>query len=80
MQRELQRVLVTGRSKRDPGQLQGRTENNRVVNFHAEDALIGDFADVRIDEALPNSLRGALVSVDPSVDESVAPMPYALTR
>ena len=61
----VQRVLVTGRSKRDPGQLQGRTENNRVVNFRAEDSLIGQFADVRIDEALPNSLRGALAaSVD----------------
>ena len=60
----VQRVLVTGRSKRDPGKLQGRTENNRVVNFSAADALIGDFADVRIHEALPNSLRGALVPID----------------
>ena len=58
----VQRTLVTGRSKRDPGQLQGRTGNNRVVNFRADDALIGDFADVRIDEALPNSLRGSLAS------------------
>ena len=59
-----QRVLVTGRSKRDPGQLAGRTENNRVVNFPAsvpDDAsLIGDFAEVEITEALPNSLRGRL--------------------
>ena len=59
-----QRVLVTGRSKRDPGQLAGRTENNRVVNFPATDpglsALVGDFADVEITEALPNSLRGRL--------------------
>ena len=68
----VQRVLVTGRSKRDPGQLQGRTENNRVVNFRAEDSLIGEFADVRIDEALPNSLRGAL-----TIGESVA---YASRR
>lgn len=67
----VQRVLVTGRSKRDPGQLQGRTENNRVVNFHAEDALIGEFANVRIDEALPNSLRGALA--DTSVDTVMRP-------
>ena len=62
----VQRVLVTGRSKRDPGQLQGRTENNRVVNFRAADALTGEFTDVHIDEALPNSLRGVLV--DASVD------------
>ena len=55
-----QRVLVTGRSKRDPGQLAGRTENNRVVNFPARDdsALIDDFAEVEVTEALPNSLRG----------------------
>ncbi len=59
-----QRVLVTGRSKRDPGQLAGRTENNRVVNFPAPERdarpLIGDFAQVEITEALPNSLRGRL--------------------
>ncbi|MCW8125569.1 tRNA (N6-isopentenyl adenosine(37)-C2)-methylthiotransferase MiaB [Microbulbifer halophilus] len=58
----IERVLVTGVSKKDPGQLQGRTENNRVVNFRADDlALIGKFADVSIEEALPNSLRGTLV-------------------
>ncbi len=58
----VERVLVTGPSKRDPGELQGRTENNRVVNFRASsDALHDAFADVRIVEALPNSLRGALV-------------------
>ncbi|MYA18214.1 MAG: tRNA (N6-isopentenyl adenosine(37)-C2)-methylthiotransferase MiaB [Gammaproteobacteria bacterium] len=59
-----QRVLVTGRSKRDPGQLAGRTENNRVVNFPAPEpratASIGDFAVVEVTEALPNSLRGRL--------------------
>jgi tRNA-2-methylthio-N6-dimethylallyladenosine synthase len=57
-----QRVLVTGVSKKDPGQLQGRTENNRVVNFACTDqALVGEFADVLIREALPNSLRGELL-------------------
>ena len=57
-----QRVLVTGRAKRGQGELAGRTENNRVVNFPAEDAgLVGDFATVEILSALPNSLRGQLV-------------------
>lgn len=57
-----QRILVTGISKKDPGQLQGRTENNRVVNFSTSDhSLIGEFATVHIDEALPNSLRGSLI-------------------
>ncbi len=54
-------VLVTGHSKKDPGQLQGRTENNRVVNFSSPDpSLIGGFSHVIISEALPNSLRGVL--------------------
>jgi tRNA-2-methylthio-N6-dimethylallyladenosine synthase len=56
-----QRVLVTGPSKKDPAQIQARTENNRVVNFRGPQALIGDFADVEIVEALPNSLRGMLI-------------------
>ena len=56
-----EKILVTGVSKKDPGQLQGRTENNRVVNFSATDAgLIGQFVQVEILEALPNSLRGVL--------------------
>jgi tRNA-2-methylthio-N6-dimethylallyladenosine synthase len=54
-------LLVTGISKKDPGQLQGRTENNRVVNFSCSDiSLIGQFVDTEITEALPNSLRGKL--------------------
>ncbi|WP_020210231.1 tRNA (N6-isopentenyl adenosine(37)-C2)-methylthiotransferase MiaB [Gilvimarinus chinensis] len=59
----VERVLISGYSKKDPGQLSGRTENNRVVNFRADDpALIGKFADVHIDQALPNSLLGTLIS------------------
>lgn len=56
-----QRLLVTGVSKKDPGQLQGRTENNRVVNFSTDNhELIGQFVNAEITEALPNSLRGML--------------------
>ena len=56
-----QMILVTGVSRKDPGQLQGRTENNRVVNFTSCDqALVGGFSSVSILEALPNSLRGVL--------------------
>ena len=54
------RVLVEGPSKKDPNELRGRTENNRVVNFPGPRELAGTFADVTIVEALPNSLRGAL--------------------
>ncbi|MGO2132960.1 MAG: tRNA (N6-isopentenyl adenosine(37)-C2)-methylthiotransferase MiaB [Halomonas sp.] len=59
-----QRILVTGFSPRDPGQLSGRTENNRVVNFRAANPteLIGHFVDVIINEAFPNSLRAELAS------------------
>ena len=57
-----QQLLVSGVSKKDPGQLQGRTENNRVVNFRTMDhSLIGEFVSARITEALPNSLRGELL-------------------
>jgi tRNA-2-methylthio-N6-dimethylallyladenosine synthase len=60
---KVERILVSGYSKKDPGQLCGRTENNRVVNFRCDNpALIGKFADVLIEEALPNSLRGTLIS------------------
>jgi tRNA-2-methylthio-N6-dimethylallyladenosine synthase len=57
-----QRVLVEGTSKKDPRQLSGRTENNRVVNFDGNQRLVGHFADVVITEALSNSLRGRVVT------------------
>ena len=57
-----QRVLVSGLSRKDSGQVSGRTENNRVVNFDGDSLLIGDFVDVVITEALPNSLRGEMVT------------------
>ncbi len=53
-------ALVTGPSKLDPGQVQGRTEDNRVVNFRAGEEWIGELVPVTITEALPNSLRGEL--------------------
>ncbi|WP_422911277.1 tRNA (N6-isopentenyl adenosine(37)-C2)-methylthiotransferase MiaB [Pseudomonas sp. MAC6] len=59
----VQRILVSDYSKKDPGMLQGRTESNRVVNFRCDNPrLIGQFADIHIDEAMPNSLRGTLIS------------------
>ena len=54
------RVLVERHARKDPRQLAGRTENNRVVNFSGPESLIGQFVDLRISEALPNSLRGVL--------------------
>jgi tRNA-2-methylthio-N6-dimethylallyladenosine synthase len=57
----VQRVLVDRVSRKRTDQVSGRTENNRVVNFDAAPELIGQFVDVRITEALPNSLRAELL-------------------
>ena len=56
-----QTVLVTGRAKKTPEDMSGRTENNRVVNFRGDESLVGQFVDVEITEVLPNSLRGKLL-------------------
>ncbi len=59
-------ILVTGPSKKDPGELCGRTENNRVVNFRSDDkSLIGRFVECEVLEALPNSLRGLITEKAP---------------
>ena len=66
----VERVLVERPSKKNPRQLAGRTGNMRWVNFDAEPALIGRFADVLITEALPNSLRGRLVGIEGALARS----------
>ena len=60
----VQRVLVSGPAKKYPGELCGRTENNRVVNFAGHPRLVGNFVDVAIDEARSHSLRGTVVEAD----------------
>ena len=57
----VQRVLVEGPSRKDPRELCGRTENNRVVNFAGTSELVGQLVSLHITEALPNSLRGEYV-------------------
>jgi tRNA-2-methylthio-N6-dimethylallyladenosine synthase len=54
----LQRILVTGPSKKNPNELTGKTENMRSVNFPGDARLLGQFVDVTITAALTNSLRG----------------------
>jgi tRNA-2-methylthio-N6-dimethylallyladenosine synthase len=61
-----QRVLVDGASRRNSGELAGRTDNNRVVNFAGSKELIGDFVDVAITAALPHSLRGEIGHAPPT--------------
>jgi tRNA-2-methylthio-N6-dimethylallyladenosine synthase len=53
-----QTVLVEGPSRKDPKELCGRTENNRVVNFAGDPSMVGQLIDLTVTEALPNSLRG----------------------
>lgn len=66
-----QKVLVERHSTKDASMYAGRTENNRVVNFAAEADIIGKFVNVRITEALPNSLRGEFIAIaEPGSDIS----------
>lgn len=57
----IERCLITGVSKKDPGELQARTENNKVVNFNSDGQdFVGQFLNLKIVEAMPNSLRGVM--------------------
>ena len=56
---ETRKCLVTGVSKKNPGEFQARTENNKVVIFSCSDqSLIGKMVDIEIVEAKNKSLRG----------------------
>ena len=55
-----EQILIEGYSRKNVNELRGKTENNRTVNFVGPKSLIGEFADVLITKALPNSLRGEL--------------------
>lgn len=59
-----QRILVEGPSKKNPMELSGRTENNRVVNFEGFPSMIGQFVDVRITDVFANSLRGVVLRTE----------------
>jgi tRNA-2-methylthio-N6-dimethylallyladenosine synthase len=59
----VQRILVEGASKRDAGELMGRTECNRVVNFAGQPRLVGQLVDVHITETRSYTLRGEVVTV-----------------
>lgn len=57
----IEKVLVEGASKTDPGMLTGRTEGNKIVNFKGDKALTGTFADVKITKAQTWILCGELI-------------------
>jgi len=58
----VQRVLVESVSRKDSGQLAGRLDNNRIVNFVGPVSLLGRFVDVRITSVWAYTLRGELVT------------------
>ena len=58
-----QRILVTGASKKSVHELQGRTDNNRIVNFKGEPTMIGQMVTMKIIAAHPYSLRGEMTSI-----------------
>ena len=59
---QTQRILVCGNAKKDPSELMGRTECNRIVNFKGNARLMHQLIDVRITEAFPHSLRAEVLT------------------
>ncbi len=73
-----QRILVEGPSKKDIMELQGRTENNRVVNFPGTPDMIGEFVDVKITDVFSNSLRGEVIRREADMGLRVAVSPQSI--
>ena len=75
-----EKILVEGLSIKDPSELFGRTENNRIVNFKAPQGtrsrLIGQMIDVDITHSFTNSLRGDVAMSDAAI-AALKPMPYS---
>jgi tRNA-2-methylthio-N6-dimethylallyladenosine synthase len=73
----IERILVERPARKDANELAGRTGNNRVVNFKGHPRLIGEFVNVRITKALPNSLRGEAVAIDKQAPQTTEAVQYA---
>ncbi|MFC3120155.1 tRNA (N6-isopentenyl adenosine(37)-C2)-methylthiotransferase MiaB [Agaribacter flavus] len=74
----VQRVLVEGPSKKDPQELTGRTENNRVVNFVGAPDMVGEFVDIEISHVYANSLRGELIRRENEMGLRIARSPESI--
>ncbi len=61
LERGVKEVLVEGRSKQSPQDVTGRTRSNKIVNFKGDLSLVGKLVSVRITQAYPHSLRGAIL-------------------
>lgn len=70
-----QRILVEGPSKKNPMELRGRTENNRIVNFEAPHTVIGKFVDIEVTDVYSNSLRGKLIRTEEEMGLRIAHSP-----
>lgn len=66
-----QTILVERRARKGRGMMAGRTENNRVVNFSGDERLVGQFVEIDITDALPNSLKGELMGLTTSLKVAV---------
>ncbi|GGW75865.1 tRNA (N6-isopentenyl adenosine(37)-C2)-methylthiotransferase MiaB [Alteromonas halophila] len=73
-----QRILVEGPSKKNPMELSGRTENNRVVNFEGSPDMIGEFVDVVVTDVFTNSLRGNVLRREQDMGLRVAVSPQSI--
>ena len=73
-----QRILVEGPSKKNPMELTGRTENNRVVNFEGSPDMIGQFVDVKVTDVYTNSLRGKVIRRESDMGLRVAISPQSI--
>lgn len=73
-----QRILVEGPSKKNPMELTGRTENNRVVNFEGSPDMIGQFVDVKVTDVYTNSLRGDVIRRESDMGLRVAISPQSI--
>ncbi|MEH0166821.1 tRNA (N6-isopentenyl adenosine(37)-C2)-methylthiotransferase MiaB [Paucibacter sp. JuS9] len=62
-----QRILVTGNARKDPTELMGRTECNRIVNFKGQPRLMNQLIDVTITQAFAHSLRGEVVVTEEAI-------------
>lgn len=69
-----QKILVTGNARRDPTELMGRTECNRIVNFKGQPRLMNQLIDVQISQAFAHSLRGEVATLPESDAQITASM------
>ncbi|GLR69513.1 tRNA (N6-isopentenyl adenosine(37)-C2)-methylthiotransferase MiaB [Agaribacter marinus] len=74
----VQRILVEGPSKKDPDELTGRTENNRVVNFVGTTDMIGEFVDIEVTNVFSNSLRGDVIRRESEMGLRIARSPESI--